>query len=564
MELLLDATVVAEVLLATPASGDSVEGSTSTAASSTPRDDRRVWASCRSLQRAHDLGFRRWISVAQAPVIRRQVLQETAAFPTPQHAVSDHFAGVWTERLIGVQWLAQLAGDQPENPFREDPGSALPPGDPTATDLAASPEADSELASLRGALNRLSAGAALLTRCPRQLAAIPQALTPEAYLARPLRRAPVPFIDLAAQQDRLRGRLETRLHRVLHHGQYIMGPEIAELEAALLAFTGSRHAITCANGTDALLMALMALNIGPGDAVFTTPFTFVATSEMVALLGATPVFADIDPDTYNLDPDALATAIAEVQQAGNLRPAAIIPVDLFGLPADYHRLREIAAAHGLPIIQDAAQAFGATFQGRTVPTQGTIGCTSFFPAKPLGAYGDGGAVFTDDDALADRLRSIRNHGQGADRYDTVRLGLNGRLDTLQAAILLEKLAVYPAEIQARWQRAGAYCEAIGHLPDLRLPRLPPGSSSVFAQFTVRHPRRDHLRAALTEAGLPTALYYPQPTHCSPAYSQRSRFDALPEAERAAREVFSLPFGPDLPWKTIQAVGHVLAKALQSN
>ncbi|MGF1451130.1 MAG: DegT/DnrJ/EryC1/StrS family aminotransferase [Opitutales bacterium] len=490
-----------------------------------------VEASTRALSKAASDHSRAWLYVGSVQTLSHVLkgqLQVSSEGGEDHETVAAERLDTFTKRF---HWLAALTEDA-EGVFADD---------------------DPEAAQLSRAVARLGPHAKLLTRNPALLSRCQQAVSPEDFLELECPPQPTAFIDLAAQQDRLRAGIERRTHAVLRHGKYILGPEVAELEAELCAYTGTRECATCASGTDALLMALMALEIGPGDAVFTTPFTFVATSEVIALLGATPVYADIDPETFNLDPERLAEAIAAIKAEGKLRPGAIMPVDLFGLAANYGRIQEIASEHELPVIQDAAQAFGAVAHGKTAPAHGTIGCTSFFPAKPLGAYGDGGACFTDDAELAERLRSIRVHGMGADKYDTVRPGINGRLDTLQAAILLEKLAVYPAEVEARQRVAGQYCEAIGHLPDLRLPRIPPGYLSVYAQFTVRHPRRHELQQALKAAGIPTAIYYPQPSHQSSAYAGRTWYRALPEAERASREVLSLPFGPDVKRELIERI-----------
>lgn len=481
-------------------------------------------------------GARFWLSPAQAPALLdacKQMLRKQNPGISPESAGEG--ARTALHALEGAtHWLAALAEDGDGIFWQEDPATA----------------------QLQRALERLSTGAKLLTRNTRLLKNDPRAISPEAFLKIPIPKQPLPFIDLAAQQDRLRSGIERRIHRVLRHGRYILGPEIEELETALCQFTGSRHCISCASGTDALLMALMALGIGPGDAVFTTAFSFIATSEAIVLAGATPVFADIDPATYNLDPASLETVIEEVIQVKRLRPAAIMPVDLFGLPADYKRIRAIAEAHGLPIIQDAAQAFGATSEGKTVPTQGTIGCTSFFPAKPLGAYGDAGACFTDDPELASRLRSIRVHGSGPHPYEFVRLGLNARMDTLQAAILLAKLQAYPREIEQRQEIACWYDKALCSFSELTLPIVPQHYRSVFAQYTVRHPRRGRLREALSATDIPSAIYYPIAAHTTPSYAPPS-VPILPETERATREVLSLPFSADLNPTVIDRVKDAL-------
>lgn len=372
------------------------------------------------------------------------------------------------------------------------------------------------------------------------------------------------FVDLATQQQRIRPQLEAAMQRVMDHGKYILGPEVFELEKQLAAFAGSRQCISCSSGTDALLMGLMAWDVGPGDAVFTTPFSFFATAEVIVLTGATPVFVDIDPVSYNIDPDSLAEAIEQVRQDGKLTPRGIIPVDLFGLAADYDRIQPLAAAHDLFVLQDAAQSFGAEYNGKKAPAHAPIGATSFFPAKPLGCYGDGGACFTDDEALADQLRSVRVHGQGVDKYTNVRIGINGRLDTLQAAVLLEKLTLYPEEVEQRNQVAAWYTEAIAELnreagtERILAPTVPDGSRSVWAQYTVQAEDRESIRSRLQEAGIPSAVYYTQPMHLLEAMAHLEyQPGAFPVAERASERVFSLPMHPYLDQETIAGIVRVM-------
>ncbi|MEZ5787253.1 MAG: DegT/DnrJ/EryC1/StrS family aminotransferase [Xanthobacteraceae bacterium] len=355
-----------------------------------------------------------------------------------------------------------------------------------------------------------------------------------------LQPEPVPFIDLAAQRRALGAQIDAAIARVMEHCQFILGPEVQTLEARLSEFCGARHAVSCASGTDALALVLMAKEIGPGDAVICPAFTFCAPAEMVALLGATPVFADVDETTFSLSVESTAEAIA-CARSMKLTPKAIIAVDLFGLPADYDAITALAQAEGLFVLDDAAQGFGATYKGHPVGTFGNATATSFFPAKPLGCYGDGGAVMTDDDALADILKSLRMHGHGADRYDHVRIGMNGRLDTIQAAVLLAKLDVFPQEIAARNAAARRYEDALADL--VAVPRVPPGLTSVWAQYTIRlQPgRRDGFAAAMKAQGIPTAVHYPQPLHQQTAYRHYPRAaETLPIAERLATEVISLP------------------------
>lgn len=357
--------------------------------------------------------------------------------------------------------------------------------------------------------------------------------------------ANISFIDLAAQQQRIRARIDTAIARVLDHGIYIMGPEIAEFEAGLSAFCGAKHAISCANGTDALAMVLMAQGIRPGDAIFVPSFTFAATAEVVAWLGATPVFVDCCEETFNIDPNSLVQAIDVARRLG-LTPRAIIPVDLFGQPADYQAIEAIATQHNLFVLSDAAQSFGAVSHGRKIGTIGLATTTSFFPAKPLGCYGDGGAIFTQDDELASVLESLRLHGRGSDKYDYVRIGLNGRLDTLQAAILVEKLAIFADEILARDAIAARYSQKLA--PHAKIPHVPAGLSSVWAQYTLRVPagRRDAMAADLKARGVPTSVYYPKPLHLQTAYRHfPTAGNGLPVSERLAQEVLSLPMHPYL-------------------
>jgi dTDP-4-amino-4,6-dideoxygalactose transaminase len=355
-----------------------------------------------------------------------------------------------------------------------------------------------------------------------------------------MRDKPIRFIDLAAQQEHIKPRIDAAIQRVLAHGAYILGPEVAQLEAALGAFCGARHTIGCASGTDALMLCLMARGVGPGDAVFCPSFTFAATAEVVALVGATPYFVDVLEDTFNMDPASLKGAIAEAGSSG-LRPVGVITVDLFGQPADYRAIEPIAAEAGLWLMGDAAQSFGASYHGRRLGTFGQMTTTSFFPAKPLGAYGDGGAIFTEDDELAAVLRSLIVHGQGADKYDNVRIGITGRLDTLQAAVLIEKLAIFEDEIAARNRIADVYAEGLRDVAIV--PTVLQGCVSTWAQYTIRAPGKERgvVLAALKEKGVPTAVYYPKPLHRQVAYKAFPvAGNGLPVSDRIAQDVFSLP------------------------
>jgi len=480
------------------------------------------------------------------------------------------------------------------------------------------------------------------------------------------------FIDLKAQQKRIKEQLDANIQKVLAHGAYVMGPEIKELERQLAAYVGVKHAVACASGTDALLMALMALDIGPGDAVFTTPFTFIATAEVITLLGAAPVFVDIDPTTYNIDPTKLEQAILAVRDndptrhplpnagpaapatpaaiptpasstgpaapatpgtpasyttpnvplspnalgkivprhapasapasasaaappTAPLRPRAVIPVDLFGLPADYDAINAVAARHGLAVIEDAAQSFGAQYNGRRACSFGHVACTSFFPAKPLGCYGDGGMCFTDDDALAAALDSIRVHGKGAHKYDNARIGINGRLDTLQAAILLAKFSIFPEEVELRNAAAARYTELIQKsaadvlgadrgIPGSRTaidgagpsagaaaapgalalvtPHVPSGYVSVWVQYSVlaeNDAHRTALMEKLNATGIPTAIYYPKPLHLQTAFAPLGYAPgAFPVSEETAARIFSLPMHPYLTPADQEKIVHTLS------
>jgi dTDP-4-amino-4,6-dideoxygalactose transaminase len=356
-----------------------------------------------------------------------------------------------------------------------------------------------------------------------------------------MRAEPVPFYDLVSQRRRLGAEIDDAIARVMGHCLFINGPEVTVLEKALAEFCGARHAVSCASGTDALLMVLMAKNVGPGDAVLCPSFTFCATGEAVALTGATPVFVDVDEATFNIDPQSLTRGITTARQRG-LKPVAVIPVDLFGQSADHDAVGAVAEAEGLFVLDDAAQGFGASCSGRRIGSLGLATATSFFPTKPLGCFGDGGAIFTDDDGLAETLRSIRVHGQGSDKYDNVRLGLTGRLDTMQAAVLIEKLKIFNDEIAARNRVAERYARGLDNV--VTVPRLAEGCTSVWAQYTIRLPEgadRDGFAAALKVQGIPTMVYYAKPMHQQTAYQQFPIAEGgLPVSERLSRDVISLP------------------------
>jgi dTDP-4-amino-4,6-dideoxygalactose transaminase len=374
---------------------------------------------------------------------------------------------------------------------------------------------------------------------------------------------PVPFIDLGAQRQRLGSSIDEAVTRVLNHCQFINGPEVTKLEAELAKYCGAKHVISCASGTDALMMVLMAKKVGPGDAVLCPSFTFCATGEAVALVGASPVFVEVDEVTFNISPESVKRGIAAAKKAG-LKPRAIIPVDLFGQPADLDAINAIAEAEGLFVLEDAAQAFGATYKGKRIGTSALATTTSFFPAKPLGCFGDGGAIFTDDDQLAEDLRSIRIHGQGSDKYDNVRLGITGRLDTIQAAVLLEKLKIFDDEIAARNKVADRYARSLGNL--VTVPRVAEGNTSIWACYVIRLPKgtdRDAFANALKAQGVPTAIYYAKSMHMQTAYKDYPVVDGgLPVCEALSADVISLPVHAYLDEATqdrvIQAVRDALA------
>lgn len=350
----------------------------------------------------------------------------------------------------------------------------------------------------------------------------------------------IPFIDLKTPHKALEKEINQRLQNILGHGQFIMGPEVAECEKALTSYTGSKHCITCANGTDAILMVMLAMGLKPGDEVITTSFSFFAAAEMISLIGLTPVFVDIDPKTYNIDPLLIEKAITK-------KTKLIIPVSLFGQPADYEKINSIGQKHGIPVMEDAAQSFGGELNGKKSCNLTQTATTSFFPAKPLGCYGDGGAIFTNDDEMAKLLKQIRVHGD-ASRYEHVRIGINGRMDTIQCAIITEKLKRFPWEVEKRQEVAKRYTEAfIKYEKKLNPPQIMKGAASVYAQYTLWVENRDQFREKLQQKGIPTAVHYPKPIHSQPAYAVIKDKFKLPHSERAAQGVVSLPMFPDMSW-----------------
>lgn len=357
---------------------------------------------------------------------------------------------------------------------------------------------------------------------------------------------PIQFLDLKTQQARIAADLRRRLDTVLAHCQFILGPEVRELEAELARFCGATHCVSVSSGTDALQIAMMAEGIGRGDAVFLPAFTYTATAEVPLVLGATPVFVDVDPRTFQIDTEHLRRRIADVRAAGALRPRAIVGVDLFGQPADWPVLRAIADAEGLFLLDDLAQSFGASLEGKMLGSQADATATSFFPSKPLGAYGDGGALFTESAERAELFRSLRTHGEGKTRYEVLRTGMNGRLDSIQAAVLLSKLTVFPAELAARERIASTYDQRLGNA--VVTPKRVPNSTSAWAIYAILLPdaaARDRMQDGLRADGVPTAIYYPRPLHLQPAYSSHHDGAALPVSEDLAQRILALPIHPDL-------------------
>ena len=367
----------------------------------------------------------------------------------------------------------------------------------------------------------------------------------------------IEFVDLKAQYRALKSSIDARIQRVLEHGQFIMGPEVAELESRLVELTGARYCITCASGTEALLIALMALDIKPGDEVITTPFTFVATAEVIILLGAKPVYVDVEPDTCNID-------VSRIEAAITPRTRAIMPVSLYGQPADMDEINAIAAKHGIAVVEDAAQSFGARYKGRWSGNLSTIGCTSFFPSKPLGCYGDGGAMFTSNDVLAQAMREIRVHGQSK-RYVHTRIGVGGRMDSIQCAVVLAKLERFEWEIEQRQRIGHRYTQLLSELePELKLLEVRSDRNSAYAQYTVRLRDRSKVQQALNAVGIPTAVHYPIPIHRQPAYERLGDAVTLPVSEQLGNEVMSLPMHADLDSKTQEVIVDCLRSALLSD
>ena len=370
----------------------------------------------------------------------------------------------------------------------------------------------------------------------------------------------VPFVDLKTQYARLKPQIAEAIQEVLDDGRYILGPAVTKLESELAEYCGVRHAISCSSGTDAIIMPLIAYGIGPGDAVFVPSFTFTASAEAIILVGASPVFVDVEADSFNLDLADLEAKVAATRAEGKLTPKAILGVDLFGLPADWDEINALAQRENLNLIDDAAQSFGGVYDGKRIGALAPVSSTSFFPAKPLGCYGDGGAITANDDELAELLKSIRVHGQGADRYEIARIGINGRLDSIQAAILSVKLPILEDELSARDHLASVYDEELKDA--VTIPKRIPGRQSAWAQYTIKTDRRADIQAALNEAGIPSAIYYPKPMHLQAPYlSYGGGEGSLPVSETICHQVMSLPMHPYLSDEDARRIAEVIRKAV---
>lgn len=489
-------------------------------------------SSAAALQRCQDQGAKLWLYAGSVQTMEFNMAREVQRKIESQDAQISNRQCAFRARqalkafAVDKHWLAALAEE----------GNVFDSTDPEDEQLIV-------------ALGRFAPGSIkLLTRdellCERHPALT---ITPSQYLQTSLQPKAIEFCDLGAQQDCIRPQLERNIHRVLHHGHYIMGSEVVLLEQKLAAYVGVEHCISASSGTDTLLIALMALGIGFGDEVITTPFTFIATGEMIALLGAIPVFVDVDPRTYNIDPTKIEAAITS-------KTKAIMPVSLYGQCADMDAINSVAEKHGLPVIEDAAQSFGASYKGRKSCGLSTVGSTSFFPSKPLGAYGDGGALFTNDGELAKAMREIRAHGQDR-RYHHPRIGINGRMDTLQAAIVLAKLDRFDFEVTQRQKNAAEYTALIkSNCPAVVTPFIEIYNTSVYAQYTIQLDNRDAIANKLRVVSIPTAVHYPVPLHLQPIFLGRGNCNgAFPNSEAVALRVLSLPMGPDLSRRDLEAI-----------
>ena len=491
-----------------------------------------------AIAKCHAEGGRMWLYTGSVQTLEyslaggliKEALSEGFTLPMPE-------AQRRSRRLIqefarDKHWLAALAAE----------------GDVFDTD-------DPEDEQLIRALDRFDSGKIrLLTRDTLLLEKCHAAISPEAYLSMDSGKRAMDFIDLKTEQDAIRPALEQGIHRVLHHGQYIMGSEVKELEEKLAAFVGVNHCISCSSGTDALLIGLMALDIGPGDEVITVPYTWISTAEVIALLHAKPVFVDIKPDTFNMNPDLFEAAITS-------RTKAIMPVSIYGQCADMTRINTIAQKHDISVIEDGAQSFGANHHGNKSCGLSRIGCTSFFPSKPLGCYGDGGAIFTNDDHLAEKMRRIRVHGQKV-KHQHPLVGINGRLDTMQAAILLEKLEIFPEECRLRWKIGQRYNSLLSGIPGIQVPVIAEGNDSVYAQYTILTENRDNVSNALKAGGIPSVAYYAVPLHLQGAFKDLGyKPGDFPVAEQVAAQCLSLPMHPYLKAEDQERIAQVIGNGL---
>ena len=484
----------------------------------------------RLIKKVQNSDRRIWIYLAQISEILKEIESQENIQWDNGNPVARELLKKFTQ---GCSWLAVLSED-----------------------IGGLDESDPMGASLRMAANRLGEDTVVVTDRSSRLERGHPFIDVETACKETVNERKIQFIDLNSQQDRVRQTLERNIHRVLHHGQYVMGPEVAELESCLAEFVGVNHCICVSSGTDSLLVAMMSLGIGRGHEVVTTPFTFFAAAETIRLLGAKPVYVDIDPKSYNIDP-------AQLEDAISTRTRAILPVSLFGQCCDMDQINEIALNHGLPVIEDAAQSFGASYKSRRSCGLSTIGCTSFFPAKPLGAYGDAGACLTHDAGLAHAMREIRDHGQGG-RYQHVRIGINGRMDSLQAGVLLSKMSIFDDELDQRNKVARRYSDLLGQAAledELKLPFVESYNMSSWAQYTVEVNRRELIQERMSSGGIPTAVHYPLPVYAQPAILQNNLDH--PNTEKAARRVMSLPMHPYLNYSTQQRVAEFLIDAIKS-
>lgn len=516
MDLLLDVNIVVDICASRP----EFEKQALDAVAKCHTDGGRIWLYAGSVQT---------FEYVLARELRREFDTRNVAMTSRQ--VRSKARELLSFFCQNLNWLAALSGE----------GNVFDFDDPEDEQLVRALERFADDAILL-----LTRDEGLLSKCPR-------AVTPIDFLQQESQQQKIDFIDLKTQQDKIRPAVEQNAHKVLHHGQYIMGPEVKELEEKLAAYVGTKHCISASSGTDTLLIALMALGIGPGDEVITSPFTFIATGEMIVLTGAKPVFVDIDPRTYNIDPNLIEAAVTS-------QTKAIMPVSLYGQCADFDAINAIAEKYNLPVIEDGAQSFGATYKGRRSCGLSTIGSTSFFPSKPLGCYGDGGALFTNDDELATKMRQIRAHGQDR-RYHHPALGINGRMDTLQAAVLLAKFEVFNEEVASRDRIGARYTELLGK--SVVTPFIKAENSSVYAQYTVQVENRSDVQKKLSELGVPTAVHYPVPLHLQPVFAKLGlQKGTFPVSELTGERVMSLPMHPYLTDETLCHIGNALKEVIR--